>query len=71
MTSPVVERSTERDLEGSKLYFLEQTGYSDDELIAWNHKTMKFAMRNGGLYQLTGDEIEHLGGPSPDPGERL
>jgi hypothetical protein len=55
-----------------KLFFLEKTGYSDKDLLAWNPETLKFSMKNGGLYQLSGDgQIKHLGGPSPDPAERI
>lgn len=52
--------------------FLEEAGYSDDDILAVNHETRKIATTNGGLYRMseTG-KIFHLRGPSPDPTERL
>lgn len=58
-------------LQAFKLDFLEKTGYSEQDLLAWNPQTGKFSMRNGGLYQVAEDgSIDHLSGPSPDPADR-
>ena len=52
--------------------FLEEAGYSDDEVLAYNPGTRKVMMKNGGLYKITeGGKILHLDGPSPDPQERM
>lgn len=52
--------------------FLEEAGYSDDDVLAVNDDTRTILMKNGGLYRIsqTG-KILHLKGPSPDPTERL
>lgn len=53
------------------LDFLEETGYSEGDVLAYNPVTGKVQTRNGGLYEITADgEIEHYSGPSPDPTER-
>lgn len=55
-----------------KSQFLELTGYGDRDIPSWNAETRKFMTRNGGLYQLSeAGRILHLGGPSPDPEDRL
>lgn len=52
--------------------FLDEAGYSDDDVLAVNPNTRKIVMRNGGLYKITETgNILHLRGPSPDPTERL
>lgn len=52
--------------------FLEEAGYSEDEVLAYNPSTGKIQMVNGGQYQLTSTgKIMHLDGPSPDPTERV
>jgi hypothetical protein len=52
--------------------FLEESGYSEDDLLAVNRDDGKILTRNGGLYKLTeSGKILHLDGPSPDPTERL
>lgn len=52
--------------------FLELTGYSKNDILAWNVQTRKFMTRNGGQYQLTeAGKIIHFAGPSPDPEDRL
>jgi len=52
--------------------FLEEAGYSEDEVLAFNPATRRVAMKNGGLYQVTETgKILHLDGPSPDPQERM
>ena len=64
--------ATVKDVEKLKVDFLEKSGYSDKDLLAWNADTLKFSMTNGGLYQFMSDgQIKHLGGPSPDPAERI
>lgn len=51
--------------------FLEEAGYSEDDVLAFNRSTRKVSMKNGGLYKLLPTKILHLGGPSPDPTERV
>jgi len=56
----------------SKLYdFLEEAGYSEDDVLAYNPITGKVATKNGGLYEISPTSIIHFSGPSPDPTERL
>lgn len=52
--------------------FLEYSGYSIEDILAYNLNTGKISTKNGGLYQIaeTG-EILHLTGPSPDPTDRI
>jgi hypothetical protein len=58
----------ERDL----LYdFLEEAGYSEDDVLAYNPVTGKICTRNGGVYEITPTgKIIHYSGPSYDPTER-
>lgn len=52
--------------------FLEQAGYSEDDVLAFNPSTLKVMTKNGGLYKITETgKIMHLSGPSPDPTERV
>ena len=52
--------------------FLEEAGYSEDDVLAYNPSTGKVSMKNGGLYRITSTgKILHLAGPSPDPTERV
>lgn len=72
MAIQLTDHETEARLTQFKLRFLEKTGYSDQDLLAWNAGTGKFSMRNGGLYQMSeGGDIEHISGPSPDPEDRI
>lgn len=50
--------------------FLEATGYGSDDLLAYNFDTQIFLTRNGGKYQVTGENITHLAGPAPDVSDR-
>ena len=52
--------------------FLENSGYGDDDVLAFNPMTGEVSTRNGGRYQIseTG-KILHLSGPSPDPTDRF
>ena len=60
------------DLNNLRLQFLELTGYSSNDLLAFNADTRLFYTRNGGLYHLpVSGEIEHIKGPSPDPEDRI
>jgi hypothetical protein len=54
-----------------KNLFLQLTGYSEHELLAWNPLTSLFYTKNGGLYRLSGGAVEDLEGPSSDPEERI
>lgn len=56
-----------------KLYnFLEEAGYSESDVLAYNPITGKVATKNGGLYEvLESGQILHYDGPSPDPTDRL
>lgn len=52
--------------------FLEEAGYSEDDVLAYNPSTGKIQTTNGGLYQITDTgKILHLSGPSPDPSDRV
>lgn len=65
MTIETHERGTLYD-------FLEEAGYSESDVLAYNPITGKIATKNGGLYEITDvGEIIHYGGPDPDPTERL
>ena len=53
-------------------YFLEEAGYSEQDVLAYNPMTGKVATKNGGLYEITeSHRIIHYAGPSPDPTERM
>lgn len=56
-----------------KLYdFLEEAGYSESDVLAFNPITGKIVTKNGGLYEITQTgKIIHYSGPSPDPTERV
>lgn len=63
-----------RTSEATKLKedFLELTGYSRNDILSWNPSTREFFTRNGGFYRMSlAGRILHLGGPSPDPEDRL
>ena len=71
MTIAVV-KTTDEVANELKSQFLELTGYSRNDLLAWNVKTRRFMTKNGGLYELTElGRIIHYQGPSPDPEDRL
>jgi hypothetical protein len=60
------------DADALRSQFLEKSGYSRNDLLAWNFATRRFMTKNGGQYELTEDgEILHFAGPSPDPEDRL
>ena len=60
------------DSDGMRSHFLEKSGYSRNDLLAWNYATRRFMTKNGGRYELDDDgEIIHIAGPSSDPEERL
>ena len=55
-----------------RTYFLETSGYSENELLAWNPHSLLFYTKNGGLYRVTeGVSIEDIKGPPSDPEERI
>lgn len=54
-----------------KSAFLEDAGYSEDDVLAWNPTTRFIQMKNGGRYKLLPNKVLHFDGPSPDPSERL
>lgn len=52
--------------------FLEESGYSERDVLAFNPMTGRIATRNGGLYQITETgKTLHFSGPSPDPTDRM
>lgn len=52
--------------------FLEYSGYSMNDVMAYNPDTGKISTRNGGLYQITETgKIIHFSGPSVDPTDRV
>lgn len=52
--------------------FLEYSGYSRRDVLAFNPSTGKVSTRNGGLYQITeSGKILHFSGPSHDPTDRV
>lgn len=52
--------------------FLEEAGYSEDDVLAYNPSTGKILTKNGGHYKITETgKILHLGGPSSDPSDRF
>jgi len=52
--------------------FLEYSGYSERDVLAFNPETGKISTRNGGLYQITETgKILHFSGPSSDPTDRV
>jgi hypothetical protein len=53
-------------------YFLEEAGYSENDVLAYNPMTGKVCTKNGGVYEVTeSHKIIHYGGPSPDPADRI
>lgn len=60
-----------KNLDKIKSDFLESTGYSEDDILAFNPNSLNIVTRNGGRYHITQTrKIIHLTGPSPDPTER-
>lgn len=51
--------------------FLEEAGYSEDDVLAFNPNTKRIVTKNGGEYAIRNDRILHFSGPSPDPTERV
>ena len=52
--------------------FLEYSGYSENDVMAFNPETGKIATKNGGLYEITeAGKVLHWSGPSPDPTDRV
>lgn len=52
--------------------FMEASGYTSSEVLAWNPVTSLFYTKNGGLYKLRPDgTIEDIKGPPSDPEERI
>lgn len=51
--------------------FLEEAGYSEDDVLAFNRATRRVFTKNGGDYAIRRGKILHFGGPSPDPTERV
>ena len=51
--------------------FLEEAGYSEDDVLAFNRSTKRIFTKNGGSYAIRNGKIFHFDGPSPDPTERV
>lgn len=52
--------------------FLEYSGYSTDDVLVFNPATGEVVTINGGRYCVTDTgKFLHLGGPSPDPTDRV